>query len=62
MTTDRASPLLSTVEVAAHLNCSVRSVRRLVRAGRLPALRLQRRLRFESAALDALRVTTPKEG
>ena len=46
---------LTTTEVAEILRVDPRTVRRLVRSGRLPALRLDRFLRFRPDAIDALK-------
>lgn len=45
---------LTVAEAAELLRCSPQTIRRLVRAGRLPALRLGRDLRISREALAAL--------
>jgi len=47
-------PLLTLRQAAATLQVSIRSVRRLVDAGALPAIRLGRLVRIDSADLAAL--------
>lgn len=49
----RAERLLEVAHVAHRLNVSQEYVRRLVRRGKLPAIRLERRIRIEPADLDA---------
>ena len=51
--TDSQRPI-STRVAADRLGCSVRTIRRMIAAGRLPAIRLRRQLRVPVAALDAL--------
>lgn len=51
---DDLPALLTIGEAAQHLRCSVKSVRRYVKAGRLPAFRAGGRLLFTSADLWAL--------
>jgi excisionase family DNA binding protein len=46
-------PLLSLAEVARRLSISTRTVRRLIDAGYLEALRVGGQIRVEPAALDA---------
>ena len=52
--------LVSLAEAAEVLGLSVASIRRLVRAGTLPAVRLTRRLRIDVRDLDTL-ITGSKE-
>lgn len=47
------APLMTTAEVAALLGVCTRTVRRMVQAGRLPAYRTGRGLRFDRADLAA---------
>lgn len=49
-----SAALLTPDEVAERLRVNVRTVRRLVAAGRLPCVRIGRCLRFEEVALEQL--------
>ena len=54
-------PLLKIGEVAKYLNACVRTVRRRVKSGEIPALRLGRSLRFKAADIvDAPFLIVPK--
>jgi excisionase family DNA binding protein len=48
------SPLLTTVEVARIFGCSLDTVRRWNKSGRLPGIRVGQLLRFEPEDVDAL--------
>jgi excisionase family DNA binding protein len=48
------SPLLTVAEVAERLNVSIRSVRRLIKGGKLRIVRVGRVVRVRPEALEAL--------
>lgn len=50
---DTHAPLMVTAEVADRLKVSTKTVRRLVAAGSLPAIRVGYSLRFDLADVDA---------
>ena len=47
-------PLLTAAEVAKDLNVSLRTVRRLIKDGKLPIVHVGRSVRIRPAALDQL--------
>src|SRR4051812_1198625 len=50
---------LTTDEVLAHLHLNLKTVYRLIKAGKLPAVRVGRQWRFRKRDLDAWLSTTP---
>jgi len=63
MTADTETPMLTVDDVRSRLNVSISTVRRLVRAGKLPAYLVGGQLRFKSEEvaeyIDAQRVRNP---
>ncbi len=43
---------VTTEEIAESLNCSKRTVQRMVRTGEIPAVKLQRQYRFDPQAVE----------